>query len=131
MVEAEALRLALRGPVGAGGLKHRVGADDIGFHEGGGAVDGTVDMAFGGQMHDRVGPVPVKDRIHRRAVADIGLLERIAGGVRDLGHIGQRSGIGQLVEVDDRMPGPDRAADHGRSDEARAACDEKLHAVTS
>src|SRR5690606_26380538 len=41
-------------PVGAGGFQQRVGADHIGLYEGGGAVDGAVDVGFRRQVHDGV-----------------------------------------------------------------------------
>ena len=61
MVEAEAL---LGGfvqvvPVLACRFQQGVGADDVGFHEGGGAVDGTVYVALCRQMHDGIGLVPL------------------------------------------------------------------------
>jgi hypothetical protein len=36
-------------------------------------------MAFGGQVHDRVGRVRRQHPVHRRAVADIGVLEGVGG----------------------------------------------------
>ena len=42
-----------------------------------GPVDRAVDMAFGGQMHHRIGLVGGKDPVERGAVADVGLLEGV------------------------------------------------------
>jgi hypothetical protein len=58
-------------------------------------------MAFGGEMHDRVGLVLGENPVHRGAVADIGLLEGVAGRVGHLGHVVEAGGIGQRIEVDD------------------------------
>ena len=116
MDEAEggAGRLVEVAPIFARGFQQDAGADDIGLDEGGGAVDGAVDMALGRQMHDRIGAVPLEDAAERAGVADIGLLEgiaRIAGDRRQGLRIG---GVGQLVEIDDRRV-RSRRSDGGRA----------------
>ncbi|CAM3626011.1 hypothetical protein PANO111632_22115 [Paracoccus nototheniae] len=88
-------------------------------------------MAFGGQMHHRIGAVGGKDAVQRRTVADIGLLKRIAVGLRRIGHVCQIGGIGQCVEVHDLVPARDGQPDHGRADETRAAGNQDLHAGSS
>ena len=41
-------------PVVPSCFQERVGADDIGLDEGGGAVDGAIDVGFGGKMDDGI-----------------------------------------------------------------------------
>jgi len=68
-----------------GRLEQRIGSDDVGLDEFAGAVDRTVDVRFGGEMHDDVGPEIREDPVQRPAVADIGLFEavtRIGGDFR-------------------------------------------------
>jgi len=81
VVEAEGLaalgRQAL--PVGAGGFEQLIGADDVGLDEFGRAVDGTVDVRFGGQVHDGV-RLEVQQRLaDPLTIGDVGLEELIAG----------------------------------------------------
>ena len=128
VVEAKSLGLALVRPVGAGGFQHVVGAVDVRLDERAGAVDRAVDVAFGGKVHHRVGPVPGKDAVQRRAVADVGMLERIAGAVSHRRHVRRVRGIGHRVQVHDLVPPRHRKAHHGRADEARPASHQNLHA---
>ena len=58
-------------PIGAGDLQKPESADDIGFDESRGAVDGTVDMALRREMHDDIGPERRKKRLHRRRITNI------------------------------------------------------------
>ena len=87
-MEAEA-GLSLTGqtrPVAAGGFEQDVGAGDVGLDEVAGAVDGAVDVGFGGEMDDAGGLVLGKEGIHGGPIADVGVGEAIARGV---GHRGQ------------------------------------------
>ena len=63
-------------------------------------------MAFGSQMHHNIGLVLGKDGVQRRAIADIGLGERIKRAVCNAGHVLKTGGIGQCIEVHDRVPLP-------------------------
>ena len=54
------------------GFKQGEGADDIGADEIGRAVDRAVDVAFGGQMHDRVRVVGFEGLAHGCGVGDVG-----------------------------------------------------------
>ncbi|MCY1389369.1 hypothetical protein D9M71_41640 [compost metagenome] len=92
-------------PVGAGAFQQAVGTDDIGLDEGRRAVDGTVHMGFGGQVHHRIGLESGQRLANGLAIGDIRLEKLVA---RIVGNGGQRlevAGIGQLVEVQHLVPG--------------------------
>ncbi len=126
-MEAEALRPARGEPVRARRLEEMERPHDVRLDEGGRAVDGAVDMGFGGQMHDRVGVVRSENPVERVAVADIGMLEGIGRMGRDRGHVVGAGGIGQRVEVHDLVARGDCMAHDGRPDEPGAAGHEKSH----
>ncbi len=106
-------------------LQQRVGADDIGLNEFARPVDRAVDVAFGGQMHDDVGPEGGEDLLHARGVDDVGAGERIARIGGDRRQRFKIAGVGQLVDDENAMPRlADDRADHGGADEAGAAGDE-------
>jgi hypothetical protein len=69
--------LAQSAPMVARGFQQPIAADHIGFDEGGGAVDGAVDVAFGSQMKHRIGAILREYPAQGRGIADIGLLEAI------------------------------------------------------
>ena len=132
MMEAESLAFRALQPVPilARGLKQRAGADDIGLDEFRRAVDRTVDMGLGGQMHHPSRPVLGKNARERRGVEDIRLLEDMARVFARRAQGFQIAGIGQLVEIDDSLAGfGDILADHGRSYESGTAGDENCHVI--
>ena len=55
------------------------GADDVGRDELAGAVDRAVDVRLGRQVHDGVGAMLLEDPGDLRGVADVDLLEVVAG----------------------------------------------------
>ncbi len=67
-----------RRAMGACGLQQRKRALDVGAHEGGQAVDGAVNMAFGREMHDRTRSVLGEQAIDQGTVADVPLHEDMA-----------------------------------------------------
>ncbi|MCY1429113.1 hypothetical protein D9M71_450170 [compost metagenome] len=81
-------------------------------------------MRLGGQMHHSSGAELGKHLVQGCGIADIHLVEAVAGRA---GYIGQRfqiAGIGERVEVGDFVIGAlDKVANHRRSDEAGAASD--------
>ncbi len=130
VVEAEGLaalgRQAL--PVGAGGLEQLVGADDVGLDELRRAVDGAVDVGFGGQMHDGV-RLEVQQRLaDPLTIGDVGLEELIT---RVVFHGCQRlqvAGIGQFVQVEHAVLGiENEMADQCGADESGSASYENAH----
>ena len=84
-------------------------------------------MAFGGQMHDRVGLMRVEHAVKRFAVADIDMLETVIRIVRDRRHILETGGIGQRIEVHDLMAVAHGLAYHGGPDKPRPAGDDQFH----
>ena len=131
MVEAEAFRPALPHPIGARGFQHVVGAGDVGLDEIARPVDRTVDMAFGGQVHHRIGLMLGKNPVQRGAVTDIDMLEGVKRAARNRGHVVETGGIGQRIDIDDRMPARHSQPHHRRADKARTARDQQLHAEPS
>lgn len=114
-----------RAPIRARRLQQGVGAYYIGVHEGRGAVDGTVDMGLGGEVHDGVGPVGLEYAADLHRVADIDLLEMVTGRIRNVGQGFEITGVGQLVEIDDLGLGALYIlAYDGRADEAGTASDD-------
>jgi len=107
MVEAEGafFRLGQGQPVGAGSFEQAVGTDDIGLDKVRRPVDGTVNVGLGRQVHDRLGLETRNDRADRRLIDDISLHELVAGIGGNALQRFQVTGVGQLVEVEDFVPG--------------------------
>ncbi len=114
--------------VTAGGLEHREGADDVGLDEGAGAVDRTVDMALGGEMHDPVRLELRKEPANGGGVTDVGLGETIAGiGLKVVERV-PVAGVSQRIHIEHRvLRGGDEQADKVAADEAGAAGDQDVH----
>ena len=74
---------------------------DVGFNEGIGLCDGSVNMGFGGEMADRIDVIGVEHIAHGLPVADIGFDKDVAIRICiDAGQILRVSGIGQAIHVD-------------------------------
>ena len=89
-----------RSPILETRLEKMIGAHDIGLDEFARAVDGAVDVALGGEVHDGVGLILVKNLLQRRRVAEIDLFEMI---FRMVGKISEGLGIAgvcEFIEVD-------------------------------
>jgi hypothetical protein len=71
--EAEGLarRAVELAPIGARGFQQREAAVDVGAHELARAQDGAVDVALGGEVHDRARLELAHQRQHRVALADV------------------------------------------------------------
>jgi hypothetical protein len=76
-------------------------------------------MGFCRQMHDRIGPVAGEDARHGLPVGDIGDFQRVTRGIDELAQGRVGAGIGQLVEIDDALPGIQQMADDRDADETR------------
>ena len=112
-------------PIVEGCLQQREGADDVGLDEGGRAVDGAIDMAFGREMHDGIRLEALDHAAHLGRIDDVGADERIAGAVRYRRQRFEVAGIGELVDDQNGVAAvADRMADHCRADEAGTAGDE-------
>ena len=110
-------------PGPASGFQQREGADQIGLDEGRWAGDGSVHMAFGGEVGDGVDGVLAQQPIHQWPVADVALNEGMPGGIGQLAQVVQRTGIGQQVKGDDAgvRLGRQQVADEIAADETSAA----------
>ena len=102
--ETEMIRPAA--PVLQRAIEQRLRAGDVGADERTRLVDRAIDVALGGEVHDRVGPMLGEQTRNQRTVADIALHE-------DVPVVGQAlerfaiAGVGQQVQVD--HPGIARA----------------------
>jgi len=74
-------------------LEQHISAHYIGFDEGAGPIDGPVDMAFRGKMHDDFRAKILADLPHRAGVANVRLLELIARISGNAGEIIEISGV--------------------------------------
>ncbi len=80
MQEAKRILLADREavPICASRFEQRESADDVRLHEFAGPVDRTVYVAFSREMQHGARPVCSKQRIERRAIANIGMHKNVA-----------------------------------------------------
>ncbi|MNI01511.1 hypothetical protein D3C73_543600 [compost metagenome] len=117
-----------RQPILAGAFEHGERADDVGVDKVLGAGDRAVDMAFGGEMHDSVGPEAGYRLFDRGPVTNIRLQEPVTGTVADGLHRGFGARIGQLVDVEDLIAlVKDEMPDDCRSDETCSTCHHYAH----
>ena len=116
------LRRALEaGPIAARRLEQREGADDVGLDEVGRARDRAVDVAFGREMHDPVGPELGDRLLHRSAVADVGMQEAVVRLALDRSQRRQVAGISERIDVEDLIALVEHeVADERRTDESGA-----------
>ncbi len=81
-----------------GDLEQRISADDVGFYERSGAVDGSIDMAFSCQMHHDIRAVIANNLVESLPINDVGADEcetRIVGNGCERVQI---AGISELVD---------------------------------
>ena len=116
MQEAKARIAPARLPVGARFLEQCPGADHVRLHELGRPGDRAVDVALGGEVHDGARAMRGEQVPDPLALADVALHETVPRVVAHRVQIAGVAGVGQLVEVDDRLA---RRLD-GRDDEIRA-----------
>ena len=99
-------RLHLAGsvhPVTACRFNEREGAHVVRFHEGAGALDGVVHMAFRGKVHDAPDVVFREQALHQFLVADVALHEGVVGHPLAFLQIVEIARVGELVEIDDAV----------------------------
>ena len=103
--EAEVLTLALfhLGPVGPYHFQQAERPGHVGVDEGRRTSDRTVHMTFRRKVQHCADRVSAQQAPDQRAVADIAVHEVVARVARNACKIVQVAGIGQLVEVDDRL----------------------------
>ena len=75
-------------------------ADDVGLDEIVRAVYLTVDVAFGGEMHDRTRPVLAQQFVDQGAVVDVAAGKYMRLIVADLRQVFEIAGVSQLVEIE-------------------------------
>ena len=68
------------------------------------AIDGSIDMAFCRQMHDRVRRVLAQNTIELSPVAYIYFFKKIIWMVFDVVEVGLAGRIGHGVKIDDAVP---------------------------
>ena len=86
-------------------------------------MDGSVDVALGGKMHDRARLVLRQQLRDQLGVADVAVDEGMALVSLDSRQVAEVAGVGQLVEIDDGLvlagqPVKDKIGAY----ESRAAC---------
>ena len=102
VVEALAFPLLGEGlPVELRGLQEGEGAHHVGLCEGEGVLDGAVHMALGGEMDDAVDMLVLHQLVNALEVADVHLDELVVGLALDILEVGEVTGIGEFVDVDD------------------------------
>ena len=112
-------------PVVAGGFEQHEGAVDIGAQEGLRAVDRPVDMAFGGKVDDRAGPMPGQQAVDQRTVGDVAAHEVMAGIALERCQVFEVAGISQGIEAGDRLADGTKPFEHEvGTDETCSAGDE-------
>ena len=102
MQEAKArlVRVGQSAPVAAHRFKQVKRADDVGLDEFARAMDGAVDVAFGGKVDDRARTVLGQQLRQQRTVADVALHKGVAWVVLQAGQVFQVAGVGELVQVE-------------------------------
>jgi hypothetical protein len=92
-----------------------------------GAVDGAIDVGFGGEMHHGVRLEIREGGAHGGGVADVGLEEGVKWVVCEIGEGGEVAGVGEFVDVEDLVAAADEEMDEIGTDEAGATGDEDAH----
>ena len=120
-------------PVAARRLQQHAGAHHVGLDEVRRAVDGAVHVGLGGQVHDGIGAVLPEHPLHLPGIADVHLLETVAGVIHEAGQGIGIARVGELVEVHHRPVALDDEVTHQcRTDETGAAGDQQgLHELFS
>ena len=90
-------------PVGAHGFEQAEGADDIGLNEIFRAVDRAIDMRFGRKINHCARLVFSQQLADQIKVADIAVGKDMLGVAFETGEIFEIAGVGEFVEVDDRL----------------------------
>src|SRR3569832_1025554 len=102
-------------------LQHRKRAHDVGLDEFGGRIDRAIDMAFSGQIYDRVRLIGLEELPDRGGLADTLSLEAIACVFARVFKSRRIRCVGELVDVDDLRSGVAQQTPNRRgSDKARA-----------
>ena len=87
----------------AAGVHQYGGADDVGLQEDGGVFDGAVHMALRREVHNDIGVLLLKKRVHGLPVADIRLHKAEAGIIHNGRERREIARVGELVDADDAV----------------------------
>ena len=90
----EALALHGSGPGSAGSVEEVYRSDYVGFYKGHWVGNGTIYMAFCGQMHHPIGLVAVKEVLHGGGITNVNALKKIVFGIRQVGEVLEVARIG-------------------------------------
>src|SRR5882672_8732751 len=109
-------------------LEQGEGAEDIGLNELSGPVNGTIDVAFRGEVNDGARRVSFEEAPHQLPIADIPVDEHVRRVVLERLEIRRVARVGELVQVDDRVrPLREPIQDKIRTYEAGTTCDQNGH----
>lgn len=124
-VKAEiAARLSVqRLPPGAHRLEQREAAVDVGGDEWRRSGDRAVDVGLGGEVEQGARLVARQQAGHQVGIADVAVHEQVARIAGQRGQVVQVAGVGELVEVDDRLVAAGQPVENEiGADEACSAC---------
>src|SRR5262249_42310833 len=109
----------------AGRVQEDLCAEDVGADERPRVQDAAIDVALGREVQDRVDS-PTHDVPHGAAVGHVALDKAVARLAGKVGQVGEVAGVGEGVEMDDRVVGlgGQDMADEVTADEAASAGDE-------
>src|SRR5690348_15223813 len=112
----------------AGGFEEDERAFNVGANEFARSGDAAVHVAFCGEMHDGVERLG-ENIIDGGFVANVAANEAVIRLILDAGEIGEIAGVGEFVEIENGRVGirGEKETYEIRTDEARAASDEKFH----
>lgn len=87
-------------------------------------------MAFGGKVQHGAGAVLGEQGIYQGAVTQVALHEDMARIALQAREVFQVAGVGEFVEVDDRLVGLDQPVEHKiATNEAGTASDQNCHSL--
>ena len=123
-----ALGIRQGAPISAHRLQQAKAAHDVGLDEVFRPMDGAVHMAFGRKVEHRARTVLRQQPIDQGPVADVALHEVVAGVALQAGQVLAVAGVGELVQVDDRLVRLRQPVEHEvAADETGTAGDKKGH----
>src|SRR5215469_11967086 len=101
--ELDTLGIRQLSPVGAGLFEQSKRSIDIGTHKIVRTMYGTIQVTLCGKMNDCARAVSFEQFAHQRAIADVSLNEPVAGLRRNSFQVSGIAGVGEFVEVDERL----------------------------
>ena len=109
-------------------LEQAEGAHNIGLDELAWAMNGSVDMTFGGKVHHCAWLVFKQQSRNQRSVANVALHKHVAGIALQAGQGFEVSGVSELVEVDNGLALCSKPVEHEiGTDKAGTPCYKNIH----